>query len=360
MKKSPAIGQMGKNDRGDRDQRRAVKGTHVSIYCDVPRRIFLAALITISGAGPITAQEIPPYVPANPVLASRSALYAQPFILPRSGWDVRLVSDYYNAVETSLTPPPARQYIFDAEVLQFDTWVTHDIGSHAFVIGDLPIRGAYDGFLDSFLNWYHGVIGLAVPARNELPIDHFEWKAVLADTTLNRQRPGTFLGDARIGAGWRMGNLEAIATATLPTATITADGWSRKTVGTSVALSGEIVRTARLALDAEATGGYTPGTHDLLGKYQRSWFGGGLAAMRWRFAGRQAVFATAWYQTGNWKNTGFAAMDNPEFSLDFGFLLRPARRGPELQLGMTQDLDPRGPAMDVGFTIGLRWASANR
>ena len=315
----------------------------------------LLPLLVVLAAGSASAQDVPPYVPANPVLASRSALYAQPFISRHEGWQLRYVADYYNAVEVSQSADAVlRQTIFDAEVLQGDFWATRDISPRVFVIANLPVRGGYDGVLDGFLNWYHKTIKLAVPARDQLPTNVFQWSFVLPDSTVNRTKPGTFVGDVRAGVGVRMGRSELIGTVTLPTATLGDDGWTRHVVGTSIAITTEVVRTSRLVLDAGGSAGFTP-TQGALSKYQRSAFVSGLVSTRWQFLGRQSLFGTAWAQSGNWHGTGFAAVDDPVVSLDFGFLLRPWMRGPEVQLGMTQDLAPHGPAMDVGFVLGVRW-----
>ena len=301
------------------------------------------------------SQDIPPYVPANPLIESRSALYGQSYILPQPGWQVRFVTDYYNAVEVSQTAGAnPRQSIFDAEVLQADLWVRRDLTPHVFVLANLPVRGAYSGFLDGFLIWYHHLTGLSVPARDDLPRNTYQWGFVLPDTMIDRSNPGTFIGDFRAGIGLRLGRAEMIATATVPTSTVGKDGWSRHVVGTSLALVGDLVRTSRLVVDASASAGVTP-TEGRLAKYQRSEFVSGLVSLRWRFAGQQAVFGGIWAQSSNWKETGFDAVDDAEVVTDFGFLLHLGRHWPELQLGMTQDLVPKGPAMDVGFTVGLRW-----
>ncbi|HEY3935215.1 MAG TPA: DUF3187 family protein [Gemmatimonadales bacterium] len=307
----------------------------------------------------LAAQDIPPYVPANPLLESRSALYLQPFIAPHSGWQLRILGDYYNAIEVSDAPAPGgglRETLFDAEVLQADVWVTRDVSSHVFVLGNIPVRGGYNGFLDGFLNWYHRLIGLSVPARNQQPDNLFQWRFSFPDTFVTRSAPGTFIGDARVGAGIRFGRTELVGTVTLPTATTNSDGWTRHTIGTSATLVTDLIRSNRITVDAGATGGFTPTDGPaLISQYERDAFAGAFAGLRWRFAGRQAVFGTAWVQSPNWRGTGWDAWDDAEVTSDFGFLLHLARRGPELQLGMTQDLIPRGPAMDVGFTIGLRW-----
>src|SRR6185503_12349951 len=144
-------------------------------------------------------------------------------------------------------------------------------------------------------------------------------------------------GDARLGVGWRSGRAQLLGSVTLPTTTTHAKGWGRTVMGTSLALSGNLVRTSRIVIDAGGTVGWTPAT-GVLADYQRTVFGGGFTALRWRFAGSQAVFATAWVQSGNYKGTGLPALDDREFTLDFGALLRLKRSWPELQLGLTEDV----------------------
>ena len=349
----PSVAEMGRDDHHDGKQRDLYGRAHRSNIFGAMRLLPLIAVVVVASA---SAQDIPPYVPANPVLGSRSALYAQSFISPHAGWQTRFLVDYYNVIEVSQNAVvlPLRQSILDAEVLQADLWATRDISPKVFVVVNLPVRGGYDGAFDGVLNWYHKALGLRVPARDQQPKNVFEWSFVLPDSTVNRTKPGTFVGDVRAGIGWRFGRAQVVATLTLPTATLDDDGWTRHVIGGSVAITDDLVRTTRIVLNASASTGFTP-THGALAKYQRSVFAGGLVSARWRFAGEQAVFSTVWAQSGNWKNTGFTGMDNPEVSMDFGFLLRVGKRWPELQLGMTQDLVPRGPALDVGLTVGLRW-----
>ncbi len=300
------------------------------------------------------AQDLPPYVPVNPVLASRSPLYAQPFVPAHPGWLVRTVMDYSNAVEVDRSTD-GRGYTFDAEVLEADLWITRDVSRHVFVIGDVPLRGGYSGFLDQALNWYHDLIGIQVPARKTDPLDTFIWDFTLPNgDQVVRKRPGTFLGDVRLGAGARSGRVELIATVTVPTTTTAAPGWGRHTASGALSATARIVTSRRFALDAGATAGVTPRA-GALAPYQRTTFGGGFVSGRWRFAGNQSMFATFWTQSSNWQHTGFDALDAPEVTLDFGFLLEVRPHAPELQLGLTEDLYPRGPAVDVGFKIGVRW-----
>jgi hypothetical protein len=301
----------------------------------------------------LSAQVLPAYVPVNPVLASRSALYAQPVMPARGGWRTAITFDYSNAIETSTTSS-RREYLFDAELLQVDAWLTRDLSPTWFVTSNLALRSAHDGFLDSFLNWYHDLIGLPVPARNRRPIDTYGWQFELPDRTVDVARQGPFLGDLRLGVGRRIGAGQLVASVTLPTATNSVDAWSRNTIGTAASATFRAVSNSRVILELGASAGYTP-THGELATYQRSFFVGATGGLRWRIIRQQAVFATLVVQSANWKNTGFAAMDEPEVSLDFGGLLQLKHGWPALQVGMTEDLYPRGPSVDAGFRLGLHW-----
>jgi hypothetical protein len=298
-------------------------------------------------------QDLPAYVPVNPVLASRSALYAQPLVAPATGWRHAIVADYSNAVERT-SSSNGRSYIFDAETLQLDLWLGRDLSPSSFVFADVAIRGGYAGGLDPFLNWYHDLIGLRVPARNERPENTFDWAFELPDGDVVRERPGTFLGDLRLGAGTRIGRGQLVATITLPTTSTDLDGWGRGTVGTALAYTTNLFHTSRIDLEGGVSAGWTP-THGLLAAYQQSTFIGGMGAMRWRALGKQVLFATLWMQSANWKDTGFTALETAEVTLDFGAMLRLKEGWPTVQVGMTEDLVPRGPAVDAGFKLGLHW-----
>ncbi len=302
----------------------------------------------------LAAQDLPPYVPVNPILASRSALYSQPYIPAHPGWRTRVVIDYSNAVEVTQSFD-SRMYTFDAEILEADLWAIRDLSPRTFLIGDVSLRGGYAGFLDHFLNWYHDLIGLPVHARNDDPLNTFIWNFTLPNGQhVVRQRPGTFPGDVRIGAGMRFHNAQLVGTITLPTTPSSDSGWGRGVVGTSLALTADLVRNSRFVVNGELTAGYTP-NNDELASYQRTLFGGGMIGARWRFAGQQALFSTVWLQTPNWRNTGFSTMDDAEVTMDFGALIRVRHNWPELQFGATEDLFPPGPAVDFGFKFGVRW-----
>jgi hypothetical protein len=262
--------------------------------------------------------------------------------------------DYSNAIETGTTSS-RREYLFDAELMQVDLWLTRDLSPEWFATGNVALRSAHDGFLDAFLNWYHDLIQLPVPARNRRPIDTYGWTYTLPDgAELDIPRQGTFVGDLRLGIGRRLGAGQVVATVTLPTATNGVDAWSRNTIGTAASAGFRVLDNARVLLELGASVGYTP-THGDLAAFQRTVFMGATTGFRWRVIGQQAVFATLLVQSANYRNTGFAALDEPEMTLDFGGLLQLRQGWPALQVGMTEDLLPRGPSVDAGFRLGLHW-----
>lgn len=322
-------------------------------------RRFLPALVLLL-ATTLSAQEIPPYVPANPMLASRSPLYAQPTISTGDGWQVRVLMDYSNAIESDRVGVRCgificeNRYLLDAELLDLGLWVTRNLSSRAFVLANVSVRGGYDGVFDGFLDWFHDATGTAVTARGERPSNTFGFELELPDATVIQNRPGTFLGDVRLGGGYRLGAVQLLATVTLPTTTTDQDNWGREVVSGALHATANVVRTDRILLDAGLAVGATPTTGPLA-RFQHSTFVGGMAAARWRFSGRQAVFATVWSQSPNWHDTGFDGLDRAEVTIDFGGQFRFARNWPELQLGLTEDLSPSGPAVDVGAKIGVKW-----
>ncbi|MEO8480059.1 MAG: DUF3187 family protein [Gemmatimonadota bacterium] len=302
----------------------------------------------------LQAQATPPYVPSNPVLASRSPLYVQPIVPAGPGWRVALVLDYANAIETA-TAVDRRKYQLDAELSQFDIWLGRDLGAEWFGIVNVPIREVHDGMLDAFLNGYHDLIGLPVPARNRRPKDTYGWTFALPDQSLDIPRPhGPFLGDVRLGVGRRFGTAQAILTATLPTATTDIGAWSRGTLGVGLDLGVRLVDSRRVHVDGSVMAGYTP-THGPLAAYQRTAFVGASAGFWWRVVGQQAIYASTLLQSANWKATGFSAMESAEATLDAGMLLKFGRGWPTVQLGLSEDLVPRGPAVDVAARIGVLW-----
>src|SRR5690606_33954373 len=153
----PGVEQVRQHDGQGADDCNTLPGSHPQGYrypCPMPKPQLLLALLAPAA---VAAQDLPAYVPINPVLASRSAIYFQPIVSPADGWRTSITVDYSNAIERTMEPG-LRQYLFDADLMQVDFWLRRDLSRDWFLVGNVAVRSAHDGFLDSFLNWYHDVI----------------------------------------------------------------------------------------------------------------------------------------------------------------------------------------------------------
>jgi hypothetical protein len=316
----------------------------------VTHRLSLAAAL-LTATGPAAAQGLPPYSAVNPVLTSRSGLYFQPYVEPTAGWRVRLLLDYASAVEFVQNGPG--RFVLDAELLRLDLTVTRDWGA-GFAGLSAGLNGAYNGFLDGFLDWYHDLTGLRVPARESRPRNVFAYDLELADgRSLARTRSSAFLGDLRLLAGHRhTPHWQSTFSVTLPTSNGPA-GYGRKVPSASAITTVRAPLDGRVEFEGSLGVGMTP-RHGPIEDLQRILFASASAGVRYRFWGRQAAFVNLFYQSPSYRGTGIRALDQRELTLDYGFLLR-ARKGPEWLLGMTEDVEPKGPAIDLSFRIGARW-----
>ncbi len=307
----------------------------------------LASLAIVPNSAP--AQGLPPYLAVNPMVTSRSGVYFQPYVERTRSWEFRILTDYASAIEYSFRPDAS--LLLDAELLRVDATAIRNLGA-GFVGVSAGFNGAYDGFLDGFLDWYHDLTGLRVAAREERPRNEFAYALKLPNgDSLARAPSGGFLGDIRLLGGVRLGRGWQTAVAvTLPTG---PEGYGRRVASVASLTTFRANLDHRWRTEWGLGVGYTP-TEGPLREIQRSAFVGANAGFRYRFWGKQAAFVNLFYQSPGYRNTDLRAFDKRELTLDYGFLLK-ARRGPEWFLGMTEDLEPRGPALDLSFRIGARW-----
>ncbi len=279
----------------------------------------------------------------------------QPYQDPRSGWRFRALVDYANSAELN-DPTGPTEYVLDGEFFRLDLIVSKDIGKHAFVIANGSLNGAYSGFLDGFLNWYHDFIGIPVPARSEKrPENEYLYRIRTADgTEIERGRSGAFLGDLRLGAGWRhTRHWQSSVAITLPTST-GPSGFGRGVPSFNAMTTVRTPFAGRWTYEGTAGLGITPSHDDGLERFQQTTFAMVSSGLRWRFSGQQAMFGNVIYQSSQYHNTGLRGLDNRDITIDFGWLLR-IGDGPEWQLGITEDLEPNGPALDLSFRMGIRY-----
>jgi hypothetical protein len=299
------------------------------------------------------AQGLPAFRPINPVAASRSGVFFEPFRAPGPGrWVADVGLEYASTIEYNVLPEAA--FLLDAELLRVRAAVSRDLSPRAFMLAEAELLGAYAGIFDGLLEWYHNLLGIEVPERERRPRNDFLYAADLVGRgPLLRRSGDLFLGDVRLGIGLRVHpRVQSIVALTLPTNTGPA-GYGRGEISASLLNTARVPLTPRLVLEGSLSGGYTP-SHGLLARWQRELFLGGSSGLRWRFWGRQSLYGNLFLHSAYYHDTALPSLDQRDFAFDFGWILA-GSGGRELRVGMTEDLEPGGPAVDLVFRVGGRF-----
>jgi uncharacterized protein DUF3187 len=298
------------------------------------------------------AQSLPSYAPINPVAASRSGLSTLPYLEPGRKWRVTILNDYSSIIEYAIVDDVS--YLLDAEVLRTQLSVARNLGSKGFLLAEGSFNGAYHGFLDGFLDWYHKVTGFHVKAREIRPTNVFAYEIDLqADRSYHYQPSSGFLGDIRVGGGLRHSrHWQSAVSLTLPTASSPA-GYRRGVVSFNATTTLRSTPGKRLLYEGTFSAGYTP-THGDLADRQHSMFVMVTQGALLRISGPLHAYSNLIYHSAYYQDTRVKALDNRELTLDLGGMLR-FKRGPDWIFGLLEDLEPSGPAVDVGFRLGARW-----
>jgi hypothetical protein len=313
---------------------------------------FLVLLLLFVLPGPTLAQGLPPFRPINPVAASRSSVSFEPLRPPRPGrWAADVGIEYASTIEYNVLPQSS--FLLDSELLRVHAALSRDLGPKTFLLAEADLLGAYAGVFDGPLEWYHDLLGIEIPERDRRPRNDFLYAADLVGREPLLRRPGDlFLGDVRLGAGLRVhSRLQSIVALTLPTNTGPA-GYGRGEISASLLNTVRLPLTRRLVFEGSLSGGYTP-SHGPLARWQRELFLAGSSGLRWRFWGRQSLYGNLFVHSPYYHDTTLPALDWRDVSLDFGWILA-GNGGRELRIGMTEDLEPGGPAVDLVFRVGGR------
>ena len=313
----------------------------------------LAGLLAVVPMQPLRGQGLPPYASMNPMVYSRTGLATFPYGTPRKGWHFTLLTDYASSIEYDKHQQVV--YLMDAELLRTEMTITRDVRDNAFVLLQGSFNGAYDGVFDGFLDWYHNFTGLHVTARELRPKNEFGYQVALpGGRSYHFTRSGAFLGDVRVGAGLRhSSHWQTVLSATLPTGTGPA-GFARGvvTLNVSTLLRSDFGK-GRFTYEGSIGAGYAK-THGDLADLQHSTFLMIAQGLRGRVTGPFHLYANLVYHSALYHDTGTPSLDAREVTIDTGGFLK-FRKGPEWILGMTEDLEPSGPAIDVGVRLGVRW-----
>jgi len=327
----------------------------VRYYPRMPFRLFGAGRLVGCAlslpAAVAVAQSLPAYAPINPVAASRSGVYFQPYRAPHPGeWSAAISLDYASAIESNELP--SATYLLDSELPRLRLDLARDLSRSLFVQASVEAGGAYSGFLDGFLDWYHRTLGIRIPERQRRPRNQFLYSLGLPDgTTVSRAPSDLFFGDVRLGLGIRPSSvLQSVVSITFPTSTHQA-GFGRGVVSTSLLNTLRLPLHPQLVYEGSLSGGFTP-SHGELAPFQKRWFAAGSSGLRFRFWGSQSLFANLLYHSPYYHDTTLPGLDRREVVLDFGWILATGG-GREWRIGMTEDLEPGGPAVDLVFRLGV-------
>jgi hypothetical protein len=313
-----------------------------------PRALLL--VLALAAPRPSQAQGLPEYGPLNPVAASRSGLYFQPFREPEAGsWRHAIALDYASVIEYNRLDQA--DYVLDSEVLRLSFAASRDIGRRTFLALNVTVGGAYAGFLDGFLDWYHDKLGISVGEREQRPQDRFLYSITLPDgRTVSRARRDLFLGDIRAGLGIRVNSqLQTLLSVTLPTST-GPEGYGRGVPSVAVLNTLRAQLTPRLIYEGSLGVGVTP-AHGRLADLQNTAMLAVSSGLRHRIWGNQSLFGNLFYHSPYYHGTTLPALDRRDFSLDFGWILQ-TRGGGEWRAGLTEDLEPGGPGVDLVLRVG--------
>lgn len=303
----------------------------------------------------LAAQSLPILHPSNPVAESRSGLYFQPFVPARPGWRPSVGIDYASVLELSYRYSLAdTAYLLDTEALRLNFAVSRDLDRRHFVLGEAWVGGSYDGFLDGFLNWYHGLLGIPFPEREDRPHHDFAYQYTdVAGRSTRFAKEGAYLGDLRIGIGRRHdARSQTVFSLTLPTHT-GGDGFARGAISASLLNTVRIPVSSRVLYEGSLNLGYTP-RHGALRDYQEEFSFLGTSGVRVRTFGALWSFGNLYLHSPYMARTGAAQLDRWDLTIDFGWMIR-SRSGREFRFGMTEDLWPSGPAVDANFRVGYTW-----
>ena len=310
--------------------------------------LLLAVLLLVPSR--LEGQSLPAFAPINPVATSRSGLGFEPYRDPAPGrWLVAIGVDYASTIEyNDLT---TGDYFLDSELLRVSVRASRDLDRRTFVLADADVRGAYAGFLDGFLEWYHGLLGVDIPERDRRPRDEFLYEVSSPrGLVLEPESSPLFLGDVRLGIGRRWtSHLQSLAAVTLPTSTGPA-GYGRGVASVNLLNTVRAAVNPRLIYEGSFSLGYAA-PHGVLERWQRAWMVAGSSGLRMKIWGRQSLFANLFYHAPYYEDTRLPALDRRELSLDFGWIFDRGR-GSEWRVGMTEDLEPGGPAIDLVFRLG--------
>lgn len=317
------------------------------------KTLLLTAACATALARSLAGQGLPAHEPLNPTSASRSGVYAQPYVVfsPRR-WRTSVAVDYGDAIESDSVKPAA--YLLDAELLRVELGVLHDFSPRVFGRFDAALTGAYGGFADRAFIAYHKLIHVRQRVREARPGNTFGYGFTLPDgTSVQRESYDAALGDVRATFGVRhSAAFQSVVSLTLPTATSPA-GYGRGTVSLSTVQTALVPLSSRYTFEGTIGLGVTP-RHGALASYQHTTFAAASTGLRIRVWGSQSIYGYLFYHTPYYHGTTLRTLDRREFTGDFGWISQ-GRNGREWHIGFGEDPSPRDAGIDFILKAGMTW-----
>lgn len=314
-----------------------------------------AAMLAVAAVTRLPAQELPVLHPLNPAAESRTGLYFQPFIEPNRSWHFALSTEYGSMAELGFRLfATDTTWLLDAEAYRVSVEASRALSRRLFLVLEGGVGGVYAGGIDGFVNGFHDLFGIPFPERETRGKNNFGYRYVSADGhTIRRKAAPFYLTDLRVGIGTHFSHrLQSVLALTLPTNTA-GEGYGRKTVSVSLLNTFRVPVTSRLFYEGSLDFGFTPRQGDL-SDVERTTFVAATSGFDWRFGRRVSAFANLFLHSSYYHDTGVSGLDDADLTLDFGWALRTGG-GSQWRIGMTEDLFPAGPAVDLNFRIGVVW-----
>jgi hypothetical protein len=293
----------------------------------------------------------PIFTPMDPLEYERSALFAPPLLLPHGCVSFSVRFDYASAIQLYNNIP--NSVLLDAEIGNLHLAGMLKLSPKVFVLVMGGVQGAYAGFMDRFLNWYHSLFGIYYAARAERPINKFGYFFQSGVERETFKPVGLTLLDTRLGVGWMLNEeLQLLATLVVPTAWV--NGYAAHTFQFGAILTWQHSLWPWLQLQTTLGLGATPRAGGgLLEQYQNTLFGSASVGLKARLTQRNFLYGNFFFQSPIYRNTGDPPLDVVDGSLDFGWMYRFDSNW-EIWAGVTENPVANGIALDVVFTLGVR------
>ena len=294
----------------------------------------------------------PLYTTTVPLEYERSALFAPPLLLPKGCFAFSTRFDYASAI---LLYNSHNSVLLDAEIGHLDFAFTLKLTPSLFLLAMGGVQGAYAGFMDQFLNWYHGLFGIPYPARAMRPINKFGYYFQVGTERETFKPVGLQLLDTTLGVGWMLGqHLQLLGVVVVPTAWV--NGYAAHTVQFGAMLTYQTpFLWSWLQLQATLGVGATPKAGGgLLEPYQNVVFDSFSLGLKARLSEHNFLYANFFLQSPIYHHTYDPPLDISDGSLDFGWMFRTDSDW-EFWVGVTENPVVNGIANDVVFVFGARY-----